>query len=437
MEGHSGKVARGRMIEILVPREDVNDDYVIVAKWLVGWATPVTRGEVICELETSKTVFQVCAPEDGILCPLAQEGDELSIGKRLAALTDSAVEVDILRVEPNLSLADVAARVLSRGEVSHPKAAKTVAPNEGGVPMDGAVANASGNSSATAGATIDAVTAISEGKHALSTSAGEVEGQAITVKARAFARERGIDLSQIRKPGIVTLADLQALLPKMPAHCQPPCGVQRVLVLGAGVAAMQVLDILLHDRHYVPVGCLDDNPALEGANLFGVPVRGPMARLDELWAEQAFDCAIVGVGTNLPVRRKLYRRLVEMGIPLASAIDPSARINRHAVVGQGVVLCSFVHVGVNAVVGDNCFLAAHCNVDHHCRLGETVLMGPGCLLSGGVRIGGDTLMGSGVIVQPCLAIGSECRIASGSVIIADVPEKHALKMRPNQELRKL
>lgn len=353
------------MPELRVPREDVNDDTVTIARWLVPAGTLVQAGQPVCELETTKTIFEVLAPEAGHLHPAAEQGAELPVGGLLAQLTtgDEAPQAQPAAPAP---------------------------------------------------------------------AATEVRA---TRKALEFAEAHGIDLTQVPRRGILTLEDVQALVAAKPAvHWQPPAGVRRVLVLGAGVAAMQVMDILLNDRSVAPVGCLDDNPSMQGANLFGVPVLGPMDRLDELWRDRAFDAAIVGVGTNLPVRSALYERLRSRDIPLVNAIDPTARLNRHAVMGEGNVLCSFVHLGVAAQLGDNCFLAAHTSVDHHCRLGNTVLLGPGCLLSGTVTVGDSVLFGSGVIVQPTLRIGSRCRIASGSVILRDVPDDHAVKLRPPTEI---
>lgn len=351
------------MLEVRVPREDVNDDTATVARWLVAAGERVAEGQPVCELETTKTIFEVVAPAAGHLHPAAPEGAELAVGAVLARLTDS------------------------------PEAPAPAAPSE-------------------------------------ETTAGEVKA---TRKAEEFAREHGIDLSTLGKRGIITLEDVQArVAPRRAPHWQPPPGVRRVLVLGAGVAAMQVLDILLNDASVELVGCLDDNPALHGKVLLGVPVLGGMDLMET--RRETFDAAVVGIGTNLPVRIRLFERCRSLGIPLANAIDPTARLNRHAVMGEGNVLCSFVHLGVGASLGDNCFLAAHTSVDHHCRLGSHVLLGPGCLLSGSVTVGDDVLFGSGVVVQPTLTVGSRCRVASGSVILRDVPSDHAVKLRPSTDV---
>ncbi|MGM9991786.1 MAG: acetyltransferase [Candidatus Bruticola sp.] len=218
-------------------------------------------------------------------------------------------------------------------------------------------------------------------------------------------------------------------------YCQTPSAVKRVLILGAGQAAMQTADILLHDRTCQLVGFLDDNPDLQGQAIFGIPVLGGFSQLESLWKGGFFDASIVGIGLNVQARHACYERLQALQIPLVNAIDPTVRINRQAVLGRGIVLCSFVHLGVCAHLEDNCFIGAHCSIDHHCHLGKTVFMGPGCLLSGTVSVGDKTLFGDGVLVQLGLNIGRECRISSGAIVIHDVPDRHSLKHRLNMELK--
>lgn len=334
-------------MNVVVPREDANDDTAVLQRWLVEDGQEVVTGQPLCLLETTKTVFQVDAPADGRLHRRAEEGQELPVGGLLAQV----------------------------GEASE-------------------VAPASVPSSPVR----------------------------MTREAERYVAQHGLDVSGLKTRGILTLEDVKALHP-------PPeeasTGVPRVLLVGAGSVGMQVLDIMLHDPRVQPVGLLDDDTAVR--QRFGIPVLGRLADLESLFKAGAFDQAIVSLGLNLALRRRTFERCQELGIRMANAIDPSARINRGAVLGQGNVLCSFVHLGVEARLGDNNFVAAHSSLDHHNAIGSHSLFGPGCLLSGRVSVGDECMFGSGVIVQPNLRIGSHCKIASGSVIIRDVAEGSSVR----------
>ncbi|MCA9793502.1 MAG: hypothetical protein KC910_16945 [Candidatus Eremiobacteraeota bacterium] len=254
-------------------------------------------------------------------------------------------------------------------------------------------------------------------------------GPRMTRDAERFAAEHQLDVKTIKKRGIITLADLQALVaPQRPNVWTRLPAQKRVLIMGAGSVAWQAADILSHDPTRTVVGCLDDSPSTWGRDVLGAPVLGATSELERLWKERKLDEAVVAMGNNrIDLRRGWYDRCRALDIPLANVIDPSARLNSGVELGQGNLLLSFVHLGVGARLGDNNFIAAHTSIDHHCQLGSHVFMGPGCLLSGLVTVEDESLFGSGVVVQPSLRIGAGCRISSGAVIIRDVPDHHAVK----------
>ncbi len=74
-------------------------------------------------------------------------------------------------------------------------------------------------------------------------------------------------------------------------YCKTPESISRVLILGAGQAAMQVADILLHDPSCQLVGFLDDNPDMQGQDVFGFPVLGGLSQLEELFLGMGYQIA--------------------------------------------------------------------------------------------------------------------------------------------------
>ena len=80
---------------------------------------------------------------------------------------------------------------------------------------------------------------------------------------------------------------------------------KRVLVLGAGRAGETLLRELARENRYQPVGVLDDNPALRGARVHGVPVLGALERLPELGGEVAAEMLLIAMpsATNAQMQR--------------------------------------------------------------------------------------------------------------------------------------
>ncbi len=70
---------------------------------------------------------------------------------------------------------------------------------------------------------------------------------------------------------------------------------KRVLVLGAGRAGETLIRELLHENRYRPVGILDDNTALRGAKVHGVPVLGTLEQLPQLAGEVAAEMLLIAM----------------------------------------------------------------------------------------------------------------------------------------------
>ncbi|HEY0738408.1 MAG TPA: lipoyl domain-containing protein, partial [Herpetosiphonaceae bacterium] len=65
------------MIPLVIPQKDVNSDTALLVRWLVGDGASVQKHQAICEVETSKVVFSIEAPEDGWLVCGGEEGSEV------------------------------------------------------------------------------------------------------------------------------------------------------------------------------------------------------------------------------------------------------------------------------------------------------------------------------------------------------------------------
>ena len=201
------------------------------------------------------------------------------------------------------------------------------------------------------------------------------------------------------------------------------------MLIGSGYGATQVLDILGTDAEQVAVALVDEDTSRWGAEVEGVPVVGGPDRLEQLHRDEAFDAVIVAISTSVAARARFRELCTRHGIPLANAIDPSARIASQVNMGTGNVICAFCHFGVGASIGDNNFLSAYNSFDHHSTLGSDISSGPGCMTSGLVDIGDRVRLGTGVFVEPKLQIGDDAVIASGSIIVTSVPEGHVVKAR--------
>jgi FlaA1/EpsC-like NDP-sugar epimerase len=88
----------------------------------------------------------------------------------------------------------------------------------------------------------------------------------------------------------------------------------RVLIYGAGTTGMQLAAALKTHESIEPVAFVDDNPALQGLTVAGLPVHTPV-RLQDIMREKAADRVILAMPSlSQPKQAQLARRLEKMGL---------------------------------------------------------------------------------------------------------------------------
>jgi acetyltransferase-like isoleucine patch superfamily enzyme len=358
------------MKPVLVPTTDVNSETGLLMAWYADDHTKVEAGETIAEIETSKAIIEVPAPETGFLLHAVREGSEVRLTEPVARLF-----TDVKSLE-----------------------------------------------------------AYAEEEHRRRTEAASL-GPRATAPARQRAEELGIDLASIDGDSLITVGMVEAaasattVKTELPDPLPADAGLPRMALLGAGLGATQVIDILRAAESGTAVAVVDDDMSRWAGEVMGVPVVGGFERLVTLFRDGAFDAAIITISTSVPARTRLREALAGNGIPLANAIDPTARIAAGVTFGTGNVVCAFCHFGVDTVVGDNNFLSAYNSFDHHNRLGSDMSTGPACATSGLVVLGDRVRLGTGIFVEPHVELGDDVQVASGSVIVASVPAGHVVKRR--------
>ncbi len=79
------------MIEVPTPRDTVNDQSVIVTVVRVASGSLVQKGDIVVEVETSKTTIEVPAPEAGIVTHELEVGQEIEVGANLYFIDDGGM----------------------------------------------------------------------------------------------------------------------------------------------------------------------------------------------------------------------------------------------------------------------------------------------------------------------------------------------------------
>ncbi|TDC82345.1 hypothetical protein E1292_50325, partial [Nonomuraea deserti] len=78
------------MVEIRVPKLNTNDSAYVLVAWLARDGAAVRAGDVVAEVETSKTVEELVSEHDGVLIHLTPAGRDIAPGDPIARITSPA-----------------------------------------------------------------------------------------------------------------------------------------------------------------------------------------------------------------------------------------------------------------------------------------------------------------------------------------------------------
>jgi len=164
--------------EIKLPRLGQGMESGTIVKWLKSEGDAVEKGEPLYELDTDKVTQEVEADASGVLLKIAVgEGNEAEVGKTIAVIGEAGEKVEAKKLEEKAEESKAAKVEEDEQEEGSPGAAREAERERGREP-----------------AHITEVTEIRPAAHA----DGRVKASPL---ARRIARERGLDLAQIRGTG--------------------------------------------------------------------------------------------------------------------------------------------------------------------------------------------------------------------------------------------
>ena len=194
-----------------------------------------------------------------------------------------------------------------------------------------------------------------------------------------------------------------------------------IIIVGASGHGREVLwlirEMINDGASYRVAGFVDDNPALQGQEVVGVPVLGT---LDDLEHQPE---AALAMGIGLPtVKAKVMDRLRPFNRDWPPLIAPSARMSPRVEVGEGVTVCAGAVVTTEVRLEAFSLINIGVTLSHDVRVGTYSMVAPGASLAGEVKVGALTSIGTGASVIPRVTIGDGTTIGAGAVVIDDIPD---------------
>ncbi|MFE9450071.1 acetyltransferase [Streptomyces sp. NPDC006739] len=206
-----------------------------------------------------------------------------------------------------------------------------------------------------------------------------------------------------------------------------------LVIIGAGGFARETAQAARDAGAFKLLGHLDDNPALHGTEVDGVPVLGGCDLIHELSDARVVVC--VGNPGDYAARARLVRRLALPAGRCATVIHPTASVSSTSEVGPGSVLLAHCVLTAAVRVGAHVAVMPHVVLTHDDVVEDHVTLASGVRLGGGARLERGAYVGSGALVREGTTVGAWSLIGMGSAVLGDVPPGEVWAGSPARRLR--
>jgi sugar O-acyltransferase (sialic acid O-acetyltransferase NeuD family) len=136
-------------------------------------------------------------------------------------------------------------------------------------------------------------------------------------------------------------------------------------------------------------------------------------------SKELFEC-VVGIGEPSS-REKLFNKLIETGISMATLVDPNAIVSKTSIIGEGTTICEFSTLHADVRIGKNCLIQPFCVIGHDTQIGDNTVLSPHCASGGCSTFGNRVFAGMHSSIKEKLTIGDDVIIAMGAAVFQNLP----------------
>ncbi|MEV0977325.1 acetyltransferase [Streptomyces sp. NPDC049915] len=206
-----------------------------------------------------------------------------------------------------------------------------------------------------------------------------------------------------------------------------------LLIIGAGGFARETAQAVRDAGEATLLGHLDDDRALHGTDVDGLPVLGGTDLVHDLPDARVVIC--VGNPRDYGARARLVRRLDLPEDRYATVVHPTAAVSVTSRVGPGSVLLAHCALTAAVRVGAHVAVMPHTVLTHDDVVEDYATVASGVRLGGGVRLATGSYVGSGALVREGTTVGAWSQIGMGSTVLGDIPPGEVWVGSPARRLR--
>lgn len=362
------------LTQFVVEKEGVSDAAYEIRELHVKNGDFVTANDLLITYETSKTLIDIDADQDGYFYTSYQEDDTIAVGEVIAYLVREPVDADAFFC----CLQPASAKSESNTDLGSPE--KTL------------------------------------GSCRLTDSAADLL-QKITQIQNTFDTD-----------GYVTRQDLIDKIASTLFYIPSFKGCEnRVVFMGAGGMVETAIQAAQLQGQYTIIGILDPHAAI-GTEILGIPVIGREEDAPKL-LDSGVDKAFISfaAANDRSKRQEAFERFSGYGFEMVNIIHPGAFVDPSASLGKGNLILEGAKVGTQCVVGDNNYINVNSILCHHSIIEGNTHLAPGSIVAGNVTIGKHCLIGMAATMVSGVTIGENCVLNNGVNVAANLEANSIVK----------
>lgn len=144
---------------------------------------------------------------------------------------------------------------------------------------------------------------------------------------------------------------------------------------------------------------------------------------------------VVAIGEPI-LREKIFLKLKERNLQIATLIHPNVYIDESVEIGEGTIICQNVFVSCDLKMGDNILIQPGVNVGHDCTIKNNCVISSGVTVAGNCKIEKNTYVGMNVPIKENICIGCDVIIGMGSAVFKNIPDSIIALGNPARPMKK-
>lgn len=188
-----------------------------------------------------------------------------------------------------------------------------------------------------------------------------------------------------------------------------------LLLIGGGGHCLSVIESIEHSGKYKIIG-VSDLPEKIGQLVGDYRINFSDDKIP-LEIANLYYLVTVGQIKSSAIRNRIFNKLTQNNVKIATVIDPSAIVSLKAEIGAGTVILRNSFVNSGAIIGVNCIINTGAIIEHDSHVGHNVHVSTGAIINGNCVINDDCFIGSGAIISNGITIGAGSIIGAGAVVL--------------------